>query len=131
MQYSQGTITWTKQQYLECYERNLYRPSPFLFFHHAEGDHDSHPAFFLSIPVREEDNLRCEIGICHRIHPVEYSIYAFNLAKERRAEVGLGNGQAVIVNLRQSNHAKFLSASIGIPRSDNWRSYVVKDCGKD
>lgn len=52
--------------------------------------------FFVGIPVSQKRDLTCEIGVYAAgptpLMALDYTLHSFDLARECRAEVSLGNG---------------------------------------
>ena len=89
--------------------------APLALFGRISGP-DANSAFFVSIPKYDENRHTCEIGVLdtHKAQSriLEYDLYSSDLVIERRVDVPLGNGQAVVVKYRAGTGASFLNLSI-------------------
>lgn len=99
------------------HETDMIDYAPFvLFYRISRISVASSIFFFISIPVSQRSSLTCEIGVyatgATSLMALDYSLYSFDLARDRRAEVSLGNGQAVVVKYREGRGISFVNVSI-------------------
>jgi hypothetical protein len=108
------------------YGRDWTRRAPIARFYRVSDEEKTSPgrAFYVSLPECDMDsgrafNLKCEVGV-HKTAPLHespfkhwnYDLHSFDLAKIRRLEVSLGNGQALVVKLREGSRIRFVNVSI-------------------
>lgn len=89
-------------------------------------------AFVMSITTCKEDTLRCEIDVIGNVPSKmlarHYAPYSFNLAHDPRAEIGLGDGKAIVVKYRAGS--KLLNVSIEELDEGNFAVPVAHDMAK-
>ena len=109
--------------------------APFVLFYQISGNRETSSGFFVSIPAYQKNNLTCEVGVCIAgFAPFElwdYSLYAFHLARERRAEVLLGNDQAAVEKYREGPGISLVNVSIETPSGNAAASPLPHDTSKD
>ena len=109
---SRAALVQKREFHLE-FEMTEY--APLVLFYRISGP-DAHSAFFVSIPKYDKNRHTCEIGVLdtHKAQSriLDYDLYSSHLVIERRVDVPLGNGQAVVVKYRAGTGVSFLNLSI-------------------
>ncbi|KAF4626331.1 hypothetical protein G7Y89_g11828 [Cudoniella acicularis] len=122
------------------YERDMTDYAPFALFYRMPNNLDeaasSSPAraFFVSFLAYGKTELKCEIGVNMNVPTSfmtwEYDLYSFDLARERRAEVSLGDGQAIVVKYREGSGLSFVNLSLETLNEDRAASPMPHDTVK-
>ena len=92
--------------------------APLAVFYHGSGNDVVHPTFFLTISTYSKLDNACRIYIgLHRAGAEElmlpdYELFSFDLARERRVQVRMVNGRALVAKLREGATITFMSLSI-------------------
>jgi hypothetical protein len=114
-------VVQTKTDFQHEFELGTY--APILLFYRRARENKHTCAFFLSIPTYKKSDLTCEIGaFVTGAAPLgriasgasDYNLYSFHLAQEWRAEVPLGNAEAMVAKYREGVKTSFVSLSIEI-----------------
>ena len=113
------------------YEGDMTEYAPLVLFHGITSSDELNSALFVSIPVYKRSILKCEIGVFNTCKAqfmiLDYDLYSSELACERRADVPLRNGQAVVVKYREGARACFLTIeALNMKRSVNPRFCETK-----
>jgi hypothetical protein len=105
-----------------------------LFYHIGSTNGMPSSVFFVSIPAYKKSELTCEIGVYNTSHTpfiaLNHSLYRFDLAVERRAEVSLGNGKAVVAKYREGTGISFVNISIEILNRHMAENFVLRDMAR-
>ncbi|CZR70205.1 uncharacterized protein PAC_20106 [Phialocephala subalpina] len=143
-EFHSSRAAWVQKRKFQ-YERDMIEYAPFALFYRTSDDQTpSSPAraFFISIPSYATNSLgtcdlTCEVGVNmvaslreSSFMAWDYDLYSFDLAKERRAEVPLGNGQAVVVKYREGSGVNFVNVSIETLREGKTADPVPHDMSK-
>ena len=116
------------------HEADMTDYAPLMLFYRFSSNDATPSAFFVSIPAYKKSNLTCEIDVyiagTAPFMALDYNLFSFNLARERLAEVSLGNWQAVVAKYKEGTGISFMNISIETLNGDRAAGPVSHDTAK-